>query len=105
MFFANQYGRMIMKLSEDVKPASYLKSHMSEVIQDVVERHKTIVITQDGEAKVILQDIQEYEKTQDSLALLKILALGRKSLEEGKSKPLSEAFTDMRKKIAGFSEK
>lgn len=94
-----------MKLSEDVKPISYFKSHASEVIRDIVEGHKTVVITQNGEAKVIVQDINEYEKTQESLALLKILAQSRKSLEEGKTKPFKDAFRDVRKKAASFHEK
>lgn len=81
-----------MKLSEDVKPISYFKAHASEVIRDIVEARKTVVITQNGEAKVILQDIREYEKMQDSLALLKILAMSRKNLQEGKTKPFREAF-------------
>lgn len=94
-----------MKLSDAVKPISYFKAHASEVIRDVVEGQKTVVITQNGEAKVILQDIHEYEKTQESLALLKILAMSRKSLEEGKTRPFREAFGDMRKKAAGLREK
>lgn len=94
-----------MKLSEDVKPISYFKSHASEVIRDIVEGHKTVVITQNGEAKVIVQNINDYEKTQESLALLKILAQSRKSLEEGKTKPFKEAFREVRKKTARFREK
>ncbi|MBI3585356.1 MAG: type II toxin-antitoxin system Phd/YefM family antitoxin [Nitrospinae bacterium] len=94
-----------MKLSEDVKPISYFKSHASEVIRDIVKGHKTVVITQNGEAKVIVQNINDYEKIQESLALLKILAQSRKNLEEGKTKPFREAFRDLRKKAAGFREK
>ncbi len=94
-----------MKLSEDVKPISYFKSHASEVIRDIVKGHKTVVITQNGEAKVIVQNINDYEKIQESLALLKILAQSRKSLEEGKTKTFKEAFRDVRKKAAGFCEK
>ncbi len=94
-----------MKLSEDVKPISYFKSHASEVIKDIVNGHKTVVITQNGEAKVIVQNINDYEKTQESLALLKILAQSRKSLEEGKTKPFEEALRDVREKTAGLREK
>ena len=94
-----------MKLSDAVKPISYFKAHASEVIRDVVEGQKIVVITQNGEAKVILQDIHEYEKTQESLALLKILAMSRKSLEEGKTKPFRDAFMDVRKITAGLLEK
>ncbi len=93
-----------MKLSEAVKPISYFKSHASEVIREVVENHNTIVITLNGEAKVILQDIHEFEKTQKSLALLKILAQSRKNLEEGKFKPAKEAFRELREKTGGFND-
>lgn len=94
-----------MKLNDAVKPISYFKSHASEIIRDIVKGKKTVVITQNGEAKVILQDIHEYEKTQESLALLKILAISRKSLEEGKTKPFRVAFGDVRKKAAWLHEK
>jgi prevent-host-death family protein len=88
-----------MKLSENVKPISYLKTHASEVIRQIEDNHGAYVITINGEAKVIVQDIHEYEKTQDSLALLKILAQSRKSMEEGEMKPVGKAFDEIRKNI------
>jgi prevent-host-death family protein len=90
-----------MKLSENVKPISYLKAHASEVIRQIEDNHGTYVITLNGEAKVIVQDIREYEKTQESLALLKILAQSRKSMEEGKVKPVKNGFSDVRKAVKG----
>ena len=86
-----------MKLSESVKPISYFKSHTAEVLRDVSEGRKTMVITQHGEAKAVLQDISSYEQTQESLALLKILAQSSKSLQEGRSKTARKAFSDIRK--------
>lgn len=88
-----------MKLSETVKPISYLKAHASEILRDVSNNKKTMVITQNGEAKVILQDVKIYEETQESLALLKILALSTKSKEKGKYKPIDRSFENIRKKI------
>ncbi len=88
-----------MKLSENVKPISYLKTHASEVIRRIEDTRGTYVITLNGEAKVIVQDIHEYEKTQESLALLKILAQSRKSMEEGKMKPAKKAFHDAKKNV------
>jgi len=85
--------------SEAIKPISYLKTHASEIIRDVSNNQKTMIITQNGEAKVILQDIKLYEQTQQSLAMLKILALSNKSLKEGKIKPITDAFQDLRKRI------
>ncbi len=93
-----------MKLSESVKPISYLKSHTAEVLRDVSERQHTLVITQHGEAKAVLQDIASYEQTQESLALLKILAQSSKSIQEGRSKPVGKTFADVRKRIRELAE-
>jgi len=86
--------------SEAIKPISYFKTHASEIIRDVTNSRKTMIITQNGEAKAILQDIKIYEQTQDSLALLKILALSSKNMNNGKIKPFKEAFKDIRKKLS-----
>ena len=88
-----------MKYSESVKPISYFKAHASKVVKDVSDNNKTMIITQNGEAKVVLQDIRVYEELQESLALLKILALSNKSLKENKVKKAGQAFKDIRKKI------
>jgi len=87
-----------MKLSDAVKPISYLKAHASEVIRDVVENQRTMVITHNGEAKVVLQDLHVYEQTQESLALLKILAQSKKSQLEGRVLSLDEAFESVKRR-------
>lgn len=88
-----------MKFSEAVKPISYLKTHASEVIRDVSENQKTLLITHNGEAKVILQDVKVYEKTQESLALLKMLALSGKEIKKGNYRPIEKSFKNVRKRI------
>lgn len=88
-----------MKPSEHIKPISYLKAHTSELINDISKNKSTVVITQNGEAKVVVQDIKEYEELQDSVALLKILALSTKSIEEGRTKTAKIAFSDIRRRI------
>jgi prevent-host-death family protein len=93
-----------MKLSESVKPISYLKSHTAEVLREVSEGQRTMVITQHGEARAVLQDIASYEQTQESLALLKMLAQSSKSIQEGRSKPLKKAFADVRKHVREDAE-
>jgi prevent-host-death family protein len=93
-----------MKLSESIKPISYLKSHTAEALRDVNEGQRTIVITQHGEARAVLQDIASYEQTQESLALLKMLAQSSKSIQEGRSKPLKKAFSDVRKHVRELAE-
>jgi prevent-host-death family protein len=91
-----------MKFSEAVKPISYLKTHASEVIRDVAENRKTLIITHNGEAKVILQDVKVYEKTQESIALLKILALSGKEVKKGNYKTVEKTFEIVRNRINDF---
>ena len=88
-----------MKASEAVKPISYIKAHASEIIREIVDSNKTLVITQNGEAKAILQDIKKYERTQESLTLLKMLALSSKSLKEQDYKPAAKAFQSISDRI------
>ena len=88
-----------MKPSEDIKPISYFKAHASEVITDVSNNHKTMIITQNGEAKVVVQDIRTFEQSQESLALLKILAISANHLKKGRVKPIKNAFDDLKKRI------
>jgi len=89
-----------MKMSESVKPISFLKAHASEIFRDIKTSRKTMVITQNGEAAAVLQDIKSFEEMQESLTLLKILALSSKSKNEGKLKGIDESFSDIRRSIA-----
>jgi prevent-host-death family protein len=89
-----------VKYSKAVKPISYFKAHAAEMIREVSDNKKTIIITQNGEAKAILQDVRSYEQLQESLALLKILALSAKSLKRGKFKSLEKSFEDIRTKLS-----
>ncbi len=93
-----------MKYSETIKPISYLKAHASELIKDVSRNKKTLIITHNGEAKVIVQDVKVYEKTQESIALLKILALSGKEVKQGNYKTLKTSLKDVRKKIDKFKQ-
>jgi prevent-host-death family protein len=86
-----------MKLSERIKPLSYLKARAPEVIRGLAKKREPLIITVHGEAKAVLQDIASYEQTQETLALLKILALGQKELEDGDFLPVDEAFAEVRR--------
>jgi prevent-host-death family protein len=88
-----------MKLSDSVKSISYLKAHASEILKGVTRHQQTLVITQNGEAKAVLQDIKKYEETQESLALLKMLSLSTRSKEKKQYRSLEDSFADIRKEI------
>ncbi|WP_321930669.1 type II toxin-antitoxin system Phd/YefM family antitoxin [Paraburkholderia guartelaensis] len=83
-----------MKPSQ-VKPISYLKSHAAEIVREITESGEPMLITQNGEARVVVQDAQSYEDMQQTLALLKILTLGRKDIEAGRYIPASDVFTEL----------
>jgi len=90
-----------MKLSRQIKPISYLKAHAAEIVRNLGEQREPLIITQNGEAKVVVQDIESYEQTQETLALLKILALGNRQIEAGQVKPAEEVFANLRSKRGG----
>jgi prevent-host-death family protein len=87
-----------MDHSSQIKPISYLKANAAEVLHQLTEERKPLVITQNGEAKAVIQDIASYDETQETLALLKILALGNREIEEGKLKPVAEVVNRLRAK-------
>jgi len=85
-----------MKLSSQVKPISYLKAHTAEIVRTLGEHGQPLIITQNGEPKVVIQDIKSYEETQETMALLKILALGNRQIEEGKVESAADVIQRLR---------
>ena len=85
-----------MKLSDQIKPISYLKAHAAEIVRNLSTQMEPLVITQNGEAKAVMQDIKSYEQNQETMALLKMLALGQRQIDEGKVQSASDAVTKLR---------
>jgi prevent-host-death family protein len=88
-----------MRFSEAIKPISYLKAHAAEIIHRFEKNPTPIIITQNGEAKAVLQDIRSYEELQKSLILLKLILIGRADMESRRTRPMTKAFSDIRKRI------
>ena len=88
-----------MSLSSQIKPISYLKAHAAEIVRNLGEQPEPLIITQNGEAKAVLQDIASYEQTQETLALLKILALGDRQVETGRVQEASEVMEQLRSRL------
>jgi prevent-host-death family protein len=81
-----------------IKPISYLKANAAEVLLQLAAEREPMLITQNGEARAVIQDVASYEETQETLALLKILALGNQEIDAGKTKPLAEVVARLRAK-------
>ncbi|NIR48542.1 type II toxin-antitoxin system Phd/YefM family antitoxin [candidate division KSB1 bacterium] len=91
-----------MKLSKSLLPVSELRHNANKVVNEL---KGTLVITQNGKAKAVLQDVETYEQTQEALALLKVMELGRRQVKAGKVKEMEAAFGELGRKIKVYKEK
>ena len=87
-----------MKLSSRIKPISYLKAHAAEIVRTLGDQQEPLIITQNGEAKVVVQDIDSYEQMQETVALLKILALGSRQIEAGQVQTAADIIARLRER-------
>jgi prevent-host-death family protein len=88
-----------MRYSTQVKPIGFLKANSAEVLQRLTDDRQPLVITQNGEAKAVLQDVASYEQQQEALALLKVLALGSAQIEGGRTKPIRAVIQGLRQRL------
>ena len=89
-----------MKLSSQIKPISYFKANAAEIVRQLAAQREPMVIPQNGEATAVIQDIASYEETQETMALLKILALGNRQIEGGRVTPAATVIKRLREKKA-----
>jgi PHD/YefM family antitoxin component YafN of YafNO toxin-antitoxin module len=91
---------MNINLKEDVKPISYIKTNAAEMI-DYINNHKNpIIVTQHGEARGVLLDVESYQDMVNALSLMKLLQFSEKSIREGKVYDNTQVFSELRKKIS-----
>ena len=93
-----------MRYSARVKPISYLKANAAEILNTLGEKQEPLIITQNGEAKAVLQDVGSFEETQETLALLKLLALGNQDVEAGRTTPARTVVDRLREKHPAADE-
>ncbi|MBK6591624.1 MAG: type II toxin-antitoxin system Phd/YefM family antitoxin [Burkholderiales bacterium] len=86
-----------MKLSTQIKPISYLKSHTAQIVKELTDSRQPMVITQNGEATLVVIDVKSFEERENMLALLKILAMGNQEIERGKFRDVEAVFADLDK--------
>lgn len=84
-----------MNISKDIKPVTYLKARASDLLKQINETHRPVVITQNGEPRAVLQDPESYENMRNAIGLLKLISLGEKGIKEGKSKSQEEVFANI----------
>ncbi|MDR0313620.1 MAG: type II toxin-antitoxin system Phd/YefM family antitoxin [Treponema sp.] len=90
---------MAVNLATDIKPISYIKTNAADMMKYVTDRRSPIVITQNGEAKAVLVDIKTYQETLDAFALLHLIKIAEKDIQNGDFEPSEKVFSDLRKEI------
>ncbi|MDR1148839.1 MAG: type II toxin-antitoxin system Phd/YefM family antitoxin [Spirochaetaceae bacterium] len=90
---------MAINLKNDIKSISYIKTNAAEMMKYVNERKNPIVITQNGEARAVLVDIETYQETQDAFALINLIKIAEKDIQDGNVEPADKVFAKLRKEI------
>lgn len=88
-----------MHLQEDIKPVTYLKTKTADVLSRIQEEQRPLIITQNGEAKAVLQDIRSYEAMKNALGMMKLLAAGEEDLKNGRVRSQEALFAEMEKMV------
>ncbi len=86
-----------MNISKDIKPITYLKSKAPDLLKQINETHRPVVITQNGEPRAVLQDPVSYENMRNAIGILKLICQGEQDLKDGKVKPQEEVFAHIEK--------
>jgi len=90
---------MGINLKEDIRPISYIKTNAAEMMKYVNEVRNPVVITQNGEAKAVLVDIESYQEMQNAFSLMKILQLSERQIATGKSKSAEQVFSEIEARL------
>ncbi len=82
-----------MSLKKDIRPITYLKSKASDLLKQVNETQRPVIITQNGEPRAVLQDPKSYEEMRYALGLMKLISQGEENIRKGKVRPQEDAFS------------
>lgn len=89
-----------MKVTSDIKPISYLKSHAADILRQINETHRPIVITQNGEPRAVVQDPDSYDNMRNAIGLLKLISQGEEDIRQGRSREQEDVFNDIESLLA-----
>lgn len=88
-----------MNISKDIKPITYLKSNAADLLKQINETHRPVVITQNGEPRAVLQDPESYDNMRNAIGILKLISQGEEDIRNGKSKLQEDVFTEIEKSL------
>jgi prevent-host-death family protein len=93
-----------MNISEDVKPITYLKSRAADLLKQINDTHRPVLITQNGEPRAVLQDPKSYENMRNAIGILKLISQGEEEIRAGNARTQKEVFSDLEKTLEERSE-
>jgi len=88
-----------MNITNEIKPVTYLKSHAANLLKQINETHRPVIITQNGEPKAVLQDPESYENMRNAIGILKLLSQGEEDIKSGSIKSQEAVFADLEDKL------
>ena len=84
-----------MNMMDDIKPVTYLKSKAADLLNQINETHRPVIITQNGEPRAVLQDPKSYEDMRNAIGLLKLISQGENDVRNGQVKAHEKVFKDI----------
>ena len=84
-----------MNISTDIKPVTYLKSKTADLLKQINETHRPVIITQNGKPRAVLQDPKSYDNMRNAIGILKLISQGEEEIKNGKSKSQEEVFENI----------
>jgi prevent-host-death family protein len=88
-----------MNISTDIKSVTYLKSKAADLLKQINETGRPVVITQNGEPRAVLQDPKSYDNMRNAIGILKLLSQGEEDIKNGRSKPQKDIFERIGKSL------
>ena len=92
-----------MNISSDIKPVTYLKSRAADLLNQINETRRPVIITQNGEPRAVLQDPESYENMRNAIGILKLLAQGEADVRIGKTKPQADVFNEIEAALKDYA--
>ena len=86
-----------MNLQQDIKSVTYLKTKSAQLIESISKNRRAVVITQNGEARAVVQDIASFEENRKALLLLKLIAQGEMDIKRGRTFKQAQVFARVEK--------
>ena len=94
-----------MKMREDIRPVTYLKSRAADLLAQLNKTHRPVIITQNGEPRAVMQDPESFERMKTAIGLMKLLVQGEEDARLGRTYGQDEVFRKLRKRLEGLEAK